>query len=52
MPMYDGMTIIVLVVVAVVAYRFGSRWWRDRQAGKQADELLAHIVKGKDSFRR
>lgn len=50
--MDDGMTIIVLVVGGLVAYRFGYRWWRTRQAGKQADELLALIVKGKDSFRR
>lgn len=39
-------------ILAVIAYRVGYRWWRLRQAGKQADELLATIVKGKDSFRR
>ncbi len=50
--MDNGLMIIVLVIGAVVAYRFVYRWWRTRQAGKQADELLAHIVKGKDSFRR
>lgn len=52
MRMNDGMTIIVVIVGALVAYRFGYRWWRDRKVGKQADELLALIVKGKDSFRR
>ncbi len=50
--MDDWMLIGVLGFIAIVAYRFGYRWWRDRQAGKQADALLANILKGKDSFRR
>ncbi len=50
--MDDWMLIGVLGCSAIVAYRFGSRWWRERQAGKQADALLANILKSKDSFRR
>jgi predicted negative regulator of RcsB-dependent stress response len=50
--MDDWMLIGVLGCIAMVAYRFGYRWWRDRQAGKQADALLANILKRKDSFRR
>lgn len=46
------MWIAALTVGAVMVYRYAFRWWRIRRTGKQADELLASIVKGKDSFRR
>ena len=50
--MDDLMWISVLGVIAIIAYRYGYRWWHMRQTGKEADKLLAHIVKAKDSFRR
>ena len=50
--MEDGLLLAIVGILVVFAYRHVLRWWRIRQAGKQADELLASIVKGKDSFRR
>ena len=49
--MDDWMWISLLGVVAIIAYRYGYRWWKMQQAGKQADELLAHVVKAKYSRR-
>jgi Tfp pilus assembly protein FimT len=50
--MDELMGVAIVAVAAIFAYRYVYRWWRIRQTGKQADELLASIVKGKDSFRR
>ena len=50
--MEDWVWIIGLGLVSAVAFRYGYSWWRNRKAAKLADELLANIVKGKDSFRR
>lgn len=52
MAMSDEMVIIVCCLAGLLALRFGVRWWRNRKAAKQADELLSKIVKGKDAFRR
>ena len=49
----DGLsTVLILSLVAIVAYVMILRWWRYRQAAKLADNLLKEVVKGKDSFRR
>ena len=45
------MWISVLGVIAIITYRYVYRRWQIQQAGKQADELLAHVVKAKDSRR-
>ena len=45
-------TAIILILVLVVLYIIGLRWWRHRRAAKLADKLLAEVIKGKDSFRR
>jgi len=50
--MSDGMVIVACGLAALLAFRFGIRWRRNRKAAKQADELLSKIVKGKDAFRR
>ena len=50
--MSDEMGIVVGCLAGILACRFGIRWWRKRNAAKQADELLSKIVKGKDAFRR
>jgi len=50
--MSDWMWISILGIIAIIGYRYGYNWWRMQQTGKQADKLLAHIVKAKDSFRR
>jgi len=42
----------ILAVGGSILLRWSARWWRNRKAGKQADELLANVLKGKDSFRR
>lgn len=43
---------LILILVTVTLYYIGLRWWRYRRAAKLADNLLAEVVKGKDSFRR
>ncbi len=50
--MSDLSGILILTLVVSVAYFFGVKWWRYRQAAKLADKLLHDVVKGKDSFRR
>lgn len=48
----DEVTLIMILVVSIVALFVGRRWWKNRRSAKLADELLAIIVKEKDSFRR
>ena len=50
--MIDVYLLIAIFLGVSIAYTVGMRWWRNREAAKKADDLLAEIVKGKDAFRR
>ena len=52
MTMNEWTWIILLGVGGIIVFRWGLRWWRNRKAGKLADELLSNVLRGKDSFRR
>ncbi len=43
---------LTLALVTILIYTPAQKWWRQRQAAKQADKLLADIIKDKDAFRR
>ena len=45
-------TALIIILVTVVLYLIGLRWWRYRRASKLADKLLSDVIKSKDSFRR
>jgi len=49
----DEYTWILIGGVILIGLMIGGhRWWRHRQAGKLADELLRHVIKGKNAIRR
>lgn len=52
MIMNEWTWIILLSLGGFIFLRWGVRWWRNRKAGKQADELLSNVIRGKDAFRR
>ncbi len=47
---YTWFLIGALIIIGLMIG--GKCWWRNRQAGKLADDLLRHVIKGKNSIRR
>jgi len=43
---------LAIIVVGMLLFELGRRWYRQRIAGKLADTLLSDVLKGKDVFRR
>ena len=50
--MDDSGWALVVVVVGVLIFELGRRWYRRWVAGKLADQLLSDAIKRKDSARR
>ena len=42
----------LILLLGILLFPFGRRWYRQRRAAKSADRLLAEVVRGKDAFRR
>ncbi|MDD9860248.1 MAG: hypothetical protein OXU40_07355 [Nitrospira sp.] len=47
-----ALAISVVCGIGLLVGYVGSLWWRRRRTARQADELLAKVVKAKDAFRR
>lgn len=48
----DDLEKFLLILGGLVLGVMARRWYRRRVAAKLADQLLADVVKSKDSFRR
>jgi hypothetical protein len=44
--------VIVVILIGWLLFTLGRRWYRQRQAAKSADRLLAEVLRDKDAFRR
>ncbi len=47
-----ALAISIVCGIGLLVCYVGSMWWRKRRTARQADELLAKVVKAKDAFRR
>ena len=47
-----ALTISTICGIGLLLWYVGSLWWRKRRTARQADALLAKVVKAKDAFRR
>ncbi len=50
--MSDATVLVLVLVIGLPIFAIVRYWYRRRQAGKLADDLLKDVLKGKDAFRR
>ncbi len=50
--MSDVTVLVLVLVIGLPIFAIVRYWYRRRQAGKLADDLLKDVLKSKDAFRR